>query len=79
MEMKYNKAQREHELNTIWQHFVDQYNDDFHDVLNDIAMAADLLKKLKMERAAALISYVGLKLIDHDATREEERNQDGND
>jgi len=28
---------------------------------------------------AHLISYVGLKLIDHDATREEERNQDGND
>ena len=77
MAMKYNRARREHELNTIWQHFVDQYDADFDDVLNDIVVAADLLKKLKMERASALISYVGLKLIDNDARREEEGNNDG--
>jgi hypothetical protein len=75
MAMNKNRAQREHKLNAIWQEMVDQYDADFRDVLTDITVAADLLTKLKMERAAALISYVGLKLIDHDATREEEREE----
>jgi len=73
-------ARREHQLNTVWQDLVDQYDADCMDVLDDITMACDLLEKLHCRRASAMLCYVGLKLLDHDWKRQAERNQeDGHD